>query len=65
MVNKSDALHVGDRVWVPWGFDDRVEGTVVELWGDPPAHVRVALELEEDQAPEVVLLNPRVVKRVA
>lgn len=65
MVKKSEGLHVGDRIWVPWGRADRVFGTVVELWGDPPAHVRVALELEEDEAPEVVLLNPSVVKRVA
>lgn len=65
MVNKSDTFHVGDRVSVPWGLGDRVYGTVVEVWGDPAAHMRVALELEDDQAPEVVLLNPSLVKRVA
>ena len=64
MVRDKDALHVGDRVKVPWGLDE-VEGEIVEVWGDPPAHVRVALDLEADAEPEVLLLSPTIVKRVA
>jgi primosomal protein N' len=52
-------LQVGDRVLVPWGLGE-VEGEIVEVWGEPPAHVRVALELEDDEEPEVLLLNPRI-----
>jgi primosomal protein N' len=57
-------LHVGDRVLIPWGVDE-VRGIVIEIWGSPPAHVRVALDAEEGEESEVLLLNPSVVKRVA
>lgn len=64
MVSKTDrTLQVGDRVLVPWGLD-HVEGEVIEVWGDPPAHVRVAIELEEGEEPELLLLNPRILGRV-
>ena len=59
---KEDGLHVGDRVAVPWGIDAEVLGTMTEIWGSPPAHVCIALELEEDEEPEVLLLNPRIVR---
>lgn len=66
MVSTNDqGLHVGDRVTVPWGLDDEVLGIIIEIWGSPPAHVRVALELEEDEEPEVLLLNPRVVRKAS
>jgi hypothetical protein len=61
---KDDGLHVGDRVKVAWGSDE-VLGTITEIWGSPPAHVRVALELEEDEGPEVLLLNPEVVRKAS
>ena len=64
MVSKTSGLRVGDRVRVPWGLGE-VLGEVVEVWGDPPAHVRVALEFVEDEVPEVLLLNPTIVTRVA
>jgi hypothetical protein len=61
---RDNGLRVGDRVKVLWGTDE-VLGTVTEIWGSPPAHVRVALELEEDGEPEVLLLNPKVVRRAS
>lgn len=55
----SNELKVGATVRVPWGLKDAVEGRIVEVWGDPPAHVRVQLLLEgDDEQPVVVLLSP-------
>jgi len=54
-------LIVGSTVRVPWGLEVDVEGTVVEVWGDPPQHVRVQLSLpkaEDDAEPVVLLLAP-------
>ncbi|HYI60212.1 MAG TPA: hypothetical protein VEW93_00235 [Acidimicrobiales bacterium] len=52
----------GDRVIVPWGLDGEVLGTVVEVWGDPPAHVRVQLDAEGDaDEPVILLLAPSAV----
>jgi len=61
---KHEGLHVGDRVKVLWGTDE-VLGTITEIWGSPPAHARAALELEEDEEPEVLLLNPDVVRKAS
>jgi primosomal protein N' len=62
VVNKGTTtqLTVGSTVRVPWGLHGEVEGTIVELWGDPPMHVRVELHLEgeDDAEPVVVLLTP-------
>jgi primosomal protein N' len=63
-VVSTQQLKVGDRVKVPWGFED-LTGVVTEVWGDPPAHVRVALVVEEGEEPEVLLLNPSVVSKVS
>jgi len=64
-------LKVGDLVLVPWGLEEPVRGRVVEIWGDPPSHVRVQLlaDEEDDQdreaggdppAPmDTLLLRPR------
>lgn len=54
-------LHVGTKVRVPWGLEDPVEGEIVEVWGDPPAHVRVKLRLDNDDESEpiVILLSPK------
>lgn len=65
MVSKSDTLKIGDRVTVPWGLDEDVDGRVVDIWGDPPDKVRVELDLGDEEEPEVLLLNARIVKRVA
>jgi hypothetical protein len=53
----------GDRVVVPWGLDGNVLGTVVEVWGDPPAHIRVELDSsgEASDEPVIVLLAPSTV----
>jgi hypothetical protein len=51
-------------VYVPWGIG-RVPARVLEVWGDPPAHVRVQLELEgadTDDEPFVLLLSPSVLE---
>ena len=58
-------LKAGARVTVPWGLG-RVPGTVVEVFGDPPTHVRVQIDLDddlsEDEEPVVLLLSPEVVE---
>lgn len=41
---------------MPWGLNRDVEGTVVEVWGDPPSHVRVELHLDDEESESVVLL---------
>jgi hypothetical protein len=53
-------LKVGTRVRVPWGLEGDVEGRIVDVWGDPPEHVRVQLVVdgEEDAEPVVLLLSP-------
>lgn len=61
----SSAVQVGERVFVPWGLDEDVEGTVVEVWGDPPTHVRVALEIEKDEEPQTLLLKPKILTRLS
>ncbi len=55
-------LQVGDKVKVPWGLHREVDGEIVEVWGDPPQHVRVRLELAEDDedGPMTLLLAPSV-----
>lgn len=49
-------LRVGDKVKVPWGLQRQVDGEIVEVWGDPPQHVRVRLELAEEDGVEPVTL---------
>lgn len=64
----NQQLRVGQTVLVAWGLDRDVEGQIIELWGDPPAHVRVQLHFEEDDAdaePVVLLLTPSAVTAVA
>lgn len=54
-------IRVGATVLVPWGLGRDVEGTVVEVWGDPPTQVRVQLRFEsddDDAEPMVLLLPP-------
>jgi len=60
----AEKLKPGAQVLVPWGTG-RVRGRVVEVWGDPPAHVRVQLELDEmdeGDEPYIVLLSPSIVE---
>lgn len=56
----ADQLRVGATVRVPWGLEGDVEGKIVEVWGDPPVHVRVELRLDDDEdaEPVVLLLAP-------
>ena len=59
----SVSMRVGATVRVPWGLDRDVEGTIVEVWGDPPTQVRVQLHLgteDEDAEPVIILLSPTV-----
>jgi len=61
-------LKVGDTVYVPWGLEEPVQATVVELWGDPPTQVRVELQLDENDGqdgPVVLLLSPSVLTAAA
>ena len=64
MREMANDLRVGATVRVPWGLEDEVEGQIVEVWGDPPAHVRVRLLLEGDEEPVVVLLPPSALTTV-
>ncbi len=52
----ENQLHVGSKVLVPWGMKRDIEGEIVEVWGDPPVHVRVQLRLDDDDSEPVVLL---------
>ena len=56
-------LKVGDRVQVPWG-PGLVPGEVIEIWGDPPHHVRVALKFGDAAEDDVVplLLSPHLLQ---
>lgn len=56
----TDHLQIGATVRVPWGLEGDVEGTIVEVWGSPPVHVRVELHLDGDDGgePVVLLLAP-------
>jgi hypothetical protein len=57
-------LKQGMRVRVLWGLDT-VEGTILEVWGDPPQHVRIALELGGPDKPDDIvplLLSPSVIE---
>jgi hypothetical protein len=61
----SEKLKPGSVVYVPWGLEGRVRGHVLEVWGDPPDHVRVELELkgeDDSEEPVVLLLSPSVVE---
>jgi hypothetical protein len=49
-------VKVGDLVLVPWGLEEPVRARVVEVWGDPPSHVRVQLLIEEEGERPVLLL---------
>lgn len=57
----ANHLQGGTKVRAPWGLEGPVEGEVVEVWGDPPAHVRVQLRLDsyDDSEPIVILLSPK------
>ncbi len=56
----SQQLRVGATVRVPWGLDADVKAKVIEVWGDPPVHVRVQLLFDDDDdcEPVVLLLSP-------
>lgn len=60
----STQFKPGDKVVVPWGLDGEVPGTVIEVWGDPPAHIRVQLDVDAAEAddPAVLLLAPSMVQ---
>ena len=56
----AKCVHVGAKVRVPWGLDGPLDGEIIEVWGDPPVHVRVQLVLDgEDSDPVVILLSPK------
>jgi primosomal protein N' len=49
-------IKVGDRVLIPWGLEEPVQGRVLEIWGDPPSQVRVQLlDVEGEDAPVLLL----------
>lgn len=58
----SSRIKVGDRVRVPWGVAGSLLGQVVEVWGDPARHIRVALELADDLEQPILLLTESVVE---
>lgn len=60
----SQHLREGMIVNVPWGLEADVKAKILELWGDPPVHVRVQLLLEsdDDSEPVILLLSPSVLE---
>ncbi len=64
VTNARSTLRVGDLVLVPWGAS-QLEAQIIEIWGDPPAHVRVSLQIEDGDEPEYLLLNPAIITPVA
>lgn len=56
MTDEHRHVRVGDFVLVPWGLEEPVRGRVVEVWGDPPFHVRVQLLVDDEGEYPVVLL---------
>lgn len=58
----TETLKRGASVVVPWGTGE-VHGEVLEVWGDPPQHVRVRLHLgrsegadRPDESDDVIVL---------
>jgi hypothetical protein len=60
----SKQLRVGGTVRIPWGLEADVEGKIIEVWGDPPVHVRVQLLLDsdDDSEPVILLLSPEALE---
>lgn len=61
----ADQLTVGATVLVPWGLGAPVKATVLEVWGDPPIHVRVQLrpdDADESEEPAIILVSPSVLQ---
>ncbi len=56
MTDEHRHVRVGDLVLVPWGLEESVQGRVVEVWGDPPSHVRVQLLVDDEGDQPIVLL---------
>jgi len=55
----GNKFRVGTTVRVPWGLNSDLEGEIIEIWGDPPTHVRVRLLLDgNEDEPLVLLLSP-------
>jgi hypothetical protein len=55
-------LKVGDKVRVPWGFGDPVEGEIIEIWDDSQAHIRVLIQFEDEDEPFILLLTRSAVE---
>lgn len=55
----GNKFRVGTTVRVPWGLNSDLEGEIIEIWGDPPTHVRVRMLLDgNEDEPIVLLLSP-------
>ncbi len=59
MKHMGNKFRVGTTVRVPWGLNSELEGEIIEIWGDPPTHVRVRMLLDgNEDEPIVLLLSP-------
>jgi primosomal protein N' len=65
VTNDQRHVKVGDRVLVPWGLEEPVPGRVIEIWGDPPSHVRVQLLIDEEPDQPVLLLPESILSLAA
>jgi hypothetical protein len=65
VTSRQQQVKVGDVVLVPWGLEEPVPARVLEIWGNPPSHVRVQLLLEEDDDRLILLLPPSLLTRAA
>jgi transcription antitermination factor NusG len=55
-------LKVGDKVRVPWGLDEPVDGEVIEVWDDTAHHIRVEVRLAGEDTPVLLLLTRSTVE---
>jgi hypothetical protein len=67
VVTGEDGQHVkvGDIVLVPWGLEEPVRARILEIWGNPPSHVRVQLLSEADDERPILLLPPSLLTPAA
>ena len=64
-LSRNQELKVGAEVLVRWGLGPAVPARVIEVWGDPPSHVRVELLLDPKDEPTILLLPPSLLTPAA
>lgn len=65
VTHEQQKIKVGDIVLVPWGLEEPLHAQVLEIWGDPPSHVRVELLLDAEDERPILLLSPSLLTPAA